>query len=115
MSRRPNSLENIFSRTIRDNENGCLLYKQALDSDGYPKISQDGKKGVGSRVVYEQHYGTIPEGYEVDHICYVRSCVEPSHLRLLTHRDNVIYIKAYVEKRQQRIKHLIETYPQIKL
>jgi hypothetical protein len=34
---------------------------------------------------------------------------------LLTHRQNVIQIKAYVEKRIQRIKQLIETYTQIQL
>src|SRR5215510_11429686 len=108
-----NTLQNIFSRTIRDDENGCLLFTGALDKDGYPRISLPGKKGLGSRVVYEQHYGTIPAGYEVDHICHVRRCIEPMHLRALTHRDNVIHIKTYVEKRNQRIKQLIETYPQI--
>ena len=60
-------------------------------------------------------HGTIPEGHEVDHICHVRRCVEPTHLRALTHRQNVIHIKTYVEKRNQRIKQLIETYPQIRL
>lgn len=68
---------------------------------------------LGSHVVYELCHGSIAEG-EVDHICYVRRCVEPSHLRLLTHRQNVIQIKAYVEKRQQRLTQLIETYAQIR-
>jgi len=85
----------------------------SLDKDGYPRISLQGKKGIGSRVVYEQHYGAIPAGHEIDHICHVRRCVEPTHLRLLTHQENVIYIKAYMEKREQRIKHLIDTYPQV--
>src|SRR5215471_12710423 len=115
MPRGINTLQNIFSRTIRDDENGCLLFTGALDKDGYPRISLEGETGLGSQVVFKLYYGAIPAGHEVDHICHVRRCVEPSHLRLLTHRQNVIYIKAYVEKRSQRIKHLIETYPQIKL
>ena len=114
MSRRVNSLHNIMSKTIHDEENGCRLYTGALDKDGYPKISLQGKMGLGSQVVFKLSYGAIPEGYQVDHSCHVRSCVEPSHLRLLTHRQNVIHIKAYMEKRHQRIKHLIETYPQIR-
>ena len=113
MGRKTNSLDNIMSNTIRDEESGCLLYTKALDKDGYSRISLQGNKGLGSRVVYEQHYGTIPAGYEVDHICHVRRCIEPMHLRALTHRDNVIHIKTYVEKRNQRIKQLIETYAQI--
>ena len=111
MGRKTNSLDNIMSNTIRD-ESGCLLYIGALDKDGYPRISLQGKNRIGSNAVYEMAYGTISEG-EVDHICHVRRCVEPTHLRALTHRQNVIHIKAYMEKRHQRIKQLIETYPQI--
>src|SRR5262244_2273460 len=115
MPRGINTIQNILSKTIRDEESGCLLYMGRLDENGYARISCQGKNRIGSDAVYEMVHGTIPEGYEVDHICHVRRCVEPSHLRLLTHRENVIYIKAYVEKRNQRIKQLIETYPQITL
>src|SRR5215471_9116920 len=115
MPRGINTIQNILSKTIRDEESGCLLYMGRLDKDGYPRISLQGNKGLGSRVLYEKHRGAIPAGHEVDHICHVRRCVEPTHLRALPHRDNVIHIKAYMEKRNQRIKHLIETYPQIKL
>jgi hypothetical protein len=115
MARPVNSIKNIRANSIRDEESGCLLYTKALDKDGYPRISLQGKMGLGSQVVFKLSYGDIPEGHEVDHICHVRRCVEPSHLRLLTHRQNVIQIKAYVEKRNQRIKQLIETYPQIEL
>jgi hypothetical protein len=114
MSRKQNCLPNIFSKTIR-NKSGCLLYTGALDKDGYPRISYRGHMRLGSHLVFELASGVIPEGYQVDHICHTRRCIEPTHLRLLTRRQNVIYIKAYVEKRNQRIKQLIETYPQIKL
>src|SRR5262249_29476867 len=115
MSRNINSLDNIMSNTIRDDESGCLLYMGCLDENGYARISCQGKNRIGSDAVYEMVHGPIPEGYEVDHICHVRRCVEPTHLRAVTHQENVIYIKAYMEKREQRIKQLIETYTQIKL
>src|SRR5215831_15681365 len=111
MPRKINSLDNIMSNTIRDEERGCLLYTGALDKDGYPKISYQGRIRQGSHVVYEMIHGTISEG-EIDYICHVRRCIELTHLRPLTHQDNVIHIKAYMEKRNRRIKHLIETYPQ---
>ena len=114
MGRKANSPAHIYLRTMRDTENGCLLSMRAVDKDGYPRISLQGTSRFGSHVSYECAYGSIPEGYEVDHSCYNRRCVEPTHLRLLTHRQNVIHIKAYMEKRHQRIKQLIETYPQIK-
>jgi hypothetical protein len=93
MSRKQNSLPNIFSKTIRDNASGCLLYMGRLDENGYARISCQGKNRIGSDAVYEMVHGTLPEGYEVDHICHIRRCVEPTHLRLLTHRLNVIYIR----------------------
>src|SRR5919108_4236928 len=113
MARPVNSIKNIRANSTRDDESGCLLYTGALDKDGYPRISLQGKKGVGSRVVYEQHHGAIPASHEVDHICHVRRCIEPTHLRLLTHQENVIHIKAYMEKREQRIKQLLDAYPQV--
>jgi len=111
MGRKENTLENIMSNAIRSDESGCLLYMGRLDEDGYARISCQGKNRIGSDAVYEMVYGTIPEGKEVDHICHVRHCVEPTHLRVLTHRQNVIHIKAYMEKRHQRIKQLIDAYP----
>lgn len=41
-------------------------------------------------VVYEMYYGTITEGYDVDHLCRVRHCVNPEHLEVVTHRENVL-------------------------
>jgi hypothetical protein len=113
MGRKINSLDNIMSNTIRDEESGCLLYTGALDKDGYPRISLQGKKRLGSHIVFELSRGVIPEAHEVDHICHVRRCIEPTHLRALSHQENVIHIKAYMEKRQQRIKQLIDAYPQV--
>ena len=115
MPRGINTLQNIFARTIRDNESGCLLYMGRLDENGYARISCQGKNRIGSDAVYEMVYGPIPEGYEVDHICHVRHCVEPTHLRLLTHRQNVIHIKTYMEKRHQRLRTFIGAYPQAEI
>jgi hypothetical protein len=112
MSRPVNSIENIRANSIRDDESGCLLYTKALDKDGYPKISYQGKKRLGSHIVFELSHGAIPEAHEVDHICHVRRCVEPTHLRALTHRQNVIQRKSYIEKRHQRVRTFIDAYPQ---
>jgi hypothetical protein len=112
MGRKINSLDNIMSNAIRD-DSGCLLYMGRLDEDGYARISWQGKMSLGSHVVFELYYGAIPAGHEVDHICHVRRCVEPTHLRALTHRHNVIQIKAYMEKRYRRLRTFIEAYPQV--
>jgi hypothetical protein len=111
MGRKTNSLDNIMSNTIRD-DSGCLLYMGRLDEDGYARISYQGRMCLGSHVVFELYYGAIPEAHEVDHICHVRRCVEPTHLQALTHRQNVIQRKSYIEKRHQRVRTFIDAYPQ---
>jgi hypothetical protein len=113
MSRPVNSLDNIRANAVRDENSGCLLYTGALDKDGYPKISLRGKMGLGSHVVFTLFYGAIPAGHEVDHICHVRRCIEPTHLRALTHRENVIHSKAYEDKRHRRLRTLIDAHPHV--
>jgi hypothetical protein len=113
MPRGINTIPHIFSRTIRDEESGCLLFTGALDRDGYPRISLQGKMHFGSHILYQWRYGSIPEGCEIDHRCYNRRCLEPTHLRALSHRENVLHSKTYDEKRHRRLRTFIDAYPQV--
>ena len=45
---------------------------------------------MNHRVAYFLHIGDIPDNMVIDHICTVRNCVNPSHLRLLTPRENTL-------------------------
>ena len=113
MPRKVNSLENILSRTIRDDESGCLIYTGAVNQKGYPRISSQGKMRIGSHVVYTMWYGAVPEGCEIDHTCYNRRCLEKTHLRPLTHKENVIKTERYEILRNLRLHILLAMYPQI--
>jgi len=45
---------------------------------------------VGAHIpAYERAYGPVPGGLEVDHLCHVRLCVNPTHLEAVTHAVNV--------------------------
>lgn len=70
-------------------ENGCLLWQGVKNWGGYGRISVSGTSQSVHRVTYEAVNGAIPEGLEIDHLCYVRACVNVAHLEAVTHAENV--------------------------
>ena len=113
MSRKVNSLENILSKTQRDEDTGCLIYTGAVNEKGYARISFKNKTYKASHVVYKMRYGAIPDGCEIDHTCYNRRCIERTHLRPLTHKENIIRTERYEILRDLRLHILLAMYPQI--
>ena len=72
-----------------DKSGSCWLWTGArVSARGYGVFRLDGRNVVAHRVSYAWAYGPIPSGYEVDHMCFERGCVNPEHLRLLTHQEN---------------------------
>ncbi len=58
----------------------CWIWQKSLDKDGYGNASEHGKAGRAHRVYYRRFKGRIPKKYDVDHLCFVTSCVNPDHL-----------------------------------
>lgn len=50
------------------------------------------------RLSYEAFVGPIPDGYFIDHMCHVRLCANPSHLRAVTPKHNVENFKSLERK-----------------
>lgn len=42
------------------------------------------------RIVYEYVYGSIPEGYEINHKCHNRACCNLSHLECIDGTDHAV-------------------------
>ena len=72
--------------------NGCWIWIASTGSGGYGQFAYNGTMCLSHRISWEIHNGPIPEGMTVRHHCPNGDnivCVNPDHLRLGTHQDNM--------------------------
>lgn len=71
-----------------DKTNECWLWTAYKDKDGYGKFGINNKTFMAHRFSYEYFIGKIPDGFQIDHLCRVRNCVNPDHLEPVTPKEN---------------------------
>src|SRR5579859_2557119 len=78
-------------------EDGCWLWQGNIALNGYGVFSHGSRAGgrkrqtvYAHRAAYVLLRGDVPVGLELDHLCRVRRCVNPSHLEPVTRRENVL-------------------------
>ena len=68
----------------------CWEWKGYIKSNGYGQFYKNGKTVLAHRATYEQNKGKIPGGFDLDHLCRNRGCVNPDHLEVVTRKENLV-------------------------
>jgi len=83
-----------FERQTQVVDSGCIEWTGRIDRYGYGQFLPAGGRKANNmgahRWSYEHYVGPIPAGYQIDHLCRNRRCVNPAHLEAVTPRQNVM-------------------------
>lgn len=75
--------------TSRYVDSPCWLWTGSVTRVGYARLGFPGRPDAAHRTAYEYCAGPIGADLDIDHLCRVRSCVNPNHLEPKTRRDNL--------------------------
>ena len=93
MSRWGDILQKIMKQVRIDPETCCWEWQGSHSGNGrgggYPRMSLDGQTVAVHRVMYIQINGYVPSKKQIDHVCRNRCCVNPAHLEMVTHKENI--------------------------
>ena len=70
---------------------GCWEWTSGINDAGYgiARFGASSNQFRAHRVAYELLVGEITDGYQLDHLCRNRSCVNPDHLDPVPQRENL--------------------------
>lgn len=74
----------------------CWLWHGSRMKSGYGELTVGSRRDCSRktvlihRFIFEALVGTIPRHLQIDHRCEVKLCVNPEHLRTVTHKFNTL-------------------------
>jgi hypothetical protein len=79
----------VYSNHTVNKDTSCWIWNGHTFNSGYGCLKVFGKMKSTHRLSYELYYGKIPEGKEVKHACDNKLCINPEHLSVGTHQENM--------------------------
>ena len=90
-ARNANQFDPATGRTLKC---ACRLWTGNLNNSGYPRFSERNDLGAvvkkyAHRAAYEIATGKkVPSNMTLDHLCVNESCIEPTHLQVVSMKTN---------------------------
>lgn len=75
-----------------DKTGDCWLWTAATFPSGYGQfaVGPPWRRVMAHRWAYEDRFGVIPDGLQIDHLCRNRPCCNPDHLEAVTQHENIM-------------------------
>ena len=76
----------VVARSVDD----CWIWQAHTDRAGYGSFWADGRVVQAHRWAYELWVGPVPKWFRLNHLCGVKTCVNPAHLEPVKRREKTI-------------------------
>lgn len=90
MRKKENEFTNFLKKVEKIPFTDCWIWFGALGSNGYGTFYKNNKNMGAHRASYEFFVGEIPQDMVIMHLCDCKHCVNPSHLKPGTVKDNSV-------------------------
>lgn len=78
-----------YTEEDRGYKTPCWIWNGPKSKLGYGIIGPRYGTRVAHRAYYENKNGPVPNSLDVDHLCRQRACVNPDHLEIVIHAENM--------------------------
>lgn len=109
LTRRALGFDQRFWSKVNKTES-CWIWVGGHKELGYGLFKLEGRTRQAHRVAYETMVGAIPEGLFLDHKCRTPACVNPEHLRPVTHKQNMEHQTGEHRVSRSRIRGVSENH-----